>query len=137
LANGHSRAKKTLIQLWRWRPVPLAKFEIDFKHVNELLTGESEPWCRGVFLQYLFDLFSETIRVAFQVGSPFGGNPIQLKLGVLKRDMRNESGAQSSDEVAGNILEVSLGMILSPYVKEDRLNVRAFLAALLFFTPTI
>jgi hypothetical protein len=88
-------------------------------------------------LQYLLDLFSDTIRVAFQVGSPFGCNPIQLKLGVLKRDMRIESRAGSGDEVAGYILEVSLGMILSPHVKENRLNVRAILAALLFFTPTI
>jgi hypothetical protein len=51
--------------------------------------------------------------------------------------MRIESRAGSGDEVAGYILEVSLGMILSPHVKENRLNVRAILAALLFFTPTI
>jgi hypothetical protein len=33
--------------------------------------------------------------------------------------MRIKSGAGSSDEVAGNLMEVSLGMILSPHVKED------------------
>src|SRR5208337_549928 len=41
--------------------------------------------------------------------------------------MRIESGTGSSDEVAGNVLEISLGMILSPHIKEDRLNVRAVL----------
>jgi hypothetical protein len=51
--------------------------------------------------------------------------------------MRIESGAGSCDEVAGDILEVNVRMVLSPHIKEDRLNVRTFLAALLFFTPTI
>ncbi len=83
----------------------------------------AEAFCCNISL----DLVADGGRVALQGGSPFGSDPIELVLGILKRDMRIEPGSRSGDQVAGDILEVGLRMVLPPHIKEDRVNVRAVL----------
>ena len=63
----------------------------------------------------------------FKVRGPFGGDPIKLIFGILKRDMRIEPGSGSHNQVPGNILKVNVRMFLSPHQTEGRLDVRPIL----------
>ncbi len=53
------RVNILLKSLYRWQSIFFAKFEIDFKHVDDLLPHKSVKRRRGVLLKYLFDLFSD------------------------------------------------------------------------------
>ncbi len=42
------RPSRAPTHLWRWGSVPLPKFQIDFKDINEVFTGKTKPRHRGV-----------------------------------------------------------------------------------------
>ena len=71
------------------------------------------------------DLLAHVVDLELLVVRPFRGHAVELVFGVLQRDVRIEARAGSRHEIAGDVLESGVRMILPPHVEEDRLDVGA------------
>src|SRR5208337_3732103 len=111
-------------------PVFASQREVELQHVNELLTEEPAERGSRIGFDHLLDLTANLFWIALGIGGPFLGNAIQLILGVLQADMRIETRARRHYHVGRDILQGRIGMLLTPHVEEDRLDIRTLINGL-------
>jgi len=89
---------------WLFRDsVPLAKLQINFQDVDQLLACQSLKRRRSIMLQDLVNLVADRCRIALGVVGPLRGYAVKLELGVCKGNLRVEARAGSRHQITGNI----------------------------------
>src|SRR5271155_2790173 len=108
-----------------WIAKALMQLQVYVEDVDQFLADQASPWGMRLRLQDRFDLFPHVAGVALLVVRPFGRDTIELEFGVRQRDIRVEAGGGGGDEIPRHVVERDVGVVLTPHVEEDRLDVGA------------
>jgi hypothetical protein len=105
------------------RSVMASERKIELGDIYELLAGQPAKGCGSVGLQNLFDLIVNLLGIALGVRGPLGRDAIQLVLGILQDDMQIQTGARSGHHICRYVFQRRVGMLLTPHIEEDRLDI--------------
>src|ERR1700729_2155777 len=108
-----------------WVSKPLVQLQVHVENVDQFLADQASPWRMRLLLQDRLDLFAHVASVALLVVGPFDRDATKLEFGVHQRDIRVKAGGGRGDEIPGHVVERDVGVILTPHIKEDGLDVGA------------
>ena len=81
------------------------QLEVHVEHVDQCLADRAAPRRVGLLLEKSLDVLAHVVGFQLFVVRPFGGDAVELELGIRQGDVGIESRGGSGDKIAWYVVE--------------------------------